>query len=194
MDNNNKFIQSQSNILESDFVEKEGPKVYIFGIKFDQVGLITCILAIIIWIVIFQITGLYNSSVPNKILFYGVIVFWIVQLILEKEEKTAYITQEQGTLNNVREISLVTFGSTMLLMSILLYSDKFTINDSNKNNYLILMIVNILLIASLISVSIPNKADNFRTLRMVRILFLDTGFYVLIAFLLKFLSNKIKIQ
>uniref|UniRef100_A0A6C0CXM4 Uncharacterized protein n=1 Tax=viral metagenome TaxID=1070528 RepID=A0A6C0CXM4_9ZZZZ len=194
MDNNNKFIQSQSNILESDFVEKEGPKVYIFGIKFDQVGLITCILAIIIWIVIFQITGLYNSSVPNKILFYGVIVFWIVQLILEKEEKTAYITQEEETLNNVREISLVTFGSTMLLMSILLYSDKFTINDSNKNNYLILMIVNILLIASLISVSIPNKADNFRTLRMVRILFLDTGFYVLIAFLLKFLSNKIKIQ
>ena len=194
MDNNNKFIQSQSNILESDFVEKEGPKVYIFGIKFDQVGLITCILAIIIWIVIFQITGLYNSSVPNKILFYGVIVFWIVQLILEKEEKTAYITQEEETLNNVREISLVTFGSTMLLMSILLYSDKFTINDSNKNNYLILMIVNILLIASLISVSIPNKADNFRTLRMVRILFLDTGFYVLIAFLLKFLSNKIKNQ
>ena len=194
MDNNNKFIQSQSNILESDFVEKEGPKLYIFGIKFDKIGLITSILAIVLWIIIFNITGLYNSSIANKILFYGVIVFWIVQLILERDEKTAYITQEEGTLNNVREISLVVFGSTMLLMTILLYFDKFTINDSNKNNYLILIIVNILLIASLLLVSIPNKADNFRTLRMVRILFLDTGFYVLIAFLLKFLSSKIKIQ
>lgn len=188
---NQEFLESEkTKNLETDFIEKEANKLYIFGIKFDLIGLIVNIVAILMWILIWKYTGLFklNCLILN-LFFIVIIIFRIIQLYLEKDEKTAYITEEQAFVKNVREMSLVVFGATMLLITALLYADNFKINPEKKNNYIILAIVNILLILSIISLSIPNKANYFRALRISRGMLYNTACFMLITFFLKFSCN-----
>lgn len=188
---NQEFLEEERNkTLETDFIEKEGAKLYIFGMKFDQVGLIVNVVAILLWFFIWKYCGLFklNCKILN-VFFVLIVIFRLVQLYVEKDEKTAYITEEQAFVKNVREMSLVVFGATMLLVTVLLYQDNFVITESKRINYLILSIVNILLILSIIALSIPNKANYFRALRIGRGMLYNTACFMLITFFLKFLCK-----
>lgn len=188
---NQEFLESEkTKNLETDFIEKEANKLYIFGIKFDLIGLIVNIVAILMWILIWKYSSLLKlNCLLLNIFFVIIIIFRLVQLYLEKDEKTAYITEEEAFVKNVREMSLVVFGATMLLVTALLYADNFKINTEKKTNYVILAIVNILLILSIISLSIPNKANYFRALRISRGMLYNTACFMLITFFLKFFCN-----
>jgi hypothetical protein len=189
---NSEFLQEENKKdTETGYIEKEATKLNIFGIKFDKVGLIVNIFALILWIFIWKITGLFNVKC-NILLFFFFFVIGLRLLFLffEKDEKIAYISEEEAFYKSIKEKSLVVFGVTLLLLIVLLYFNNFQINQQNLSNYLILAIANICILLSIVSLSIPNKASNFRTIRMVNGMLYNTGCFLIIAYLIKLYCDR----
>jgi hypothetical protein len=190
---NSEFLQNETKKnTESGYIEQEAPKINIFGTKFDKVGLIINIIALILWILIWKITGLFNVKCSVLLFFFFfVIILRLLFLWLERDEKIAYISEEEGFYKSIKEKSLVVFGATLLLLIVVLYFNNFKINKENISNYLVLAIANICILLSIVSLSVPNRASNFRTIRILNGMLYNTGCFLIIAYLIKLYCEKV---
>jgi hypothetical protein len=189
---NAQFLKSQNiNDTESGYVEKESEKLYIFGIKFDKVSLIVHIIGIILWILIWKISGLFSVNCSILLIFFFfVIILMCIFVWLQKDEKIAYISQEEFFAKANRERSLVIFGSTILLLIVLLYKNNFIIDNNNITDFMIIAIANSLILLSLISYQIPNRADKFRTVRTINGMLYNNACFLIIAYFIKLYCSK----
>lgn len=190
---NSEFLQNETKKnTESGYIEQEAQKINIFGTKFDKVGLIINIIALILWILIWQITGLFNVKCGVLLFFFFfVIILTLLFLWFERDEKIAYISEEENFVKSVREKSLVVFGVTLLFLIVFLYFNNFQITNKNLSDYLILTIANICILSAIISISIPNRASYFRISRMVTGMLYNTGIFLIITYLIKLYCEKV---
>jgi hypothetical protein len=70
--------------------------------------------------------------------------------------------------------------------------DNFKISNINKQNYIILVVINILLILSLSGVVVENKAETINSLTRFKRLCQNTAIWLLIVFILKIYNDYTK--
>lgn len=176
---------NETDILEKDYLQKEGKKINLINIEFNQNILFLHIIFTIIWIFIFIFCKLYNYSLIINIIFFILIILRLSLIYIERKATISAINEQIKELKRTSEFAMIIFGTIILLLFIMIFKNDFNISLENRQNYIILVIINILLIFSIIGIPIENDSETISSLARFNRLCVNTAMWLLIVFIIK---------
>jgi hypothetical protein len=185
---------NEEDILKKDFIEAEAPKYGPYpwldailgnkfekdgGYKFDRSTVRFLGPAMILYIILFFVSGLYKiDCVPMKVLFVIGIGLWIFLILNRRTQKVQHVTAEAQYMFNAAERSIV------LLSVFTLFTVLTRINHDTTNTILLASIM-ISTIAGGIWYTYEDKPLNYRNNRNIGVAGINLSLMLFVLLLAK---------